>query len=126
MTVLRKALTLGLYGAAAVAALTPVSFAVAQTTGAVAKDSAPALEGVTVVGSRRVNASATDTPVPIDFIALSKSSEQGGQFDLTQSLQYLSPSFNSTRQTGADGADLIDSASLRGLGSDQTLSLIHI
>lgn len=123
MTVLRKALTLGLYGAAAVATLTPVSFAVAQTTGA-AKE-ASALEGVTIVGSRRVNASATDTPVPIDFIALSKVSEQGGQFDLSQSLQYLSPSFNSTRQTGADGADLIDSAALRGLGSDQTLVLVN-
>lgn len=124
MTVLRKALTLGLYGAAAVATLTPVSFAVAQTTGA-AKEASSALEGVTIVGSRRVNASATDTPVPIDFIALSKVSEQGGQFDLAQSLQYLSPSFNSTRQTGADGADLIDSASLRGLGSDQTLVLVN-
>ena len=126
MTVLRKALTLGLYGAAAaaVATLTPVSFAVAQTTGA-AKEAGPALEGVTIVGSRRVNASATDTPVPIDFISLSKVSEQGGQFDLSQSLQYLSPSFNSTRQTGADGADLIDSASLRGLGSDQTLVLVN-
>lgn len=126
MTVLRKALTLGLYGAAAaaVATLTPVSFAVAQTTGA-AKETTSALEGVTIVGSRRVNASATDTPVPIDFIALSKVSEQGGQFDLSQSLQYLSPSFNSTRQTGADGADLIDSAALRGLGSDQTLVLVN-
>ena len=126
MTVLRKALTLGLYGAAAaaVATLTPVSFAVAQTTGAT-KEASSALEGVTVVGSRRVNASATDTPVPIDFIALSKVSEQGGQFDLSQSLQYLSPSFNSTRQTGADGADLIDSAALRGLGSDQTLVLVN-
>jgi len=126
MTVLRKALTLGLYGAAAaaVATLTPVSFAVAQTTGAT-KESTSALEGVTIVGSRRVNASATDTPVPIDFIALSKVSEQGGQFDLSQSLQYLSPSFNSTRQTGADGADLIDSAALRGLGSDQTLVLVN-
>jgi len=126
MTVLRKALTLGLYGAAAaaVATLTPVSFAVAQTTGT-AKETTSALEGVTIVGSRRVNASATDTPVPIDFIALSKVSEQGGQFDLSQSLQYLSPSFNSTRQTGADGADLIDSAALRGLGSDQTLVLVN-
>ena len=122
MTVLRKALKLGLYSAAAVATLTPVSFAVAQTTGSVA---APALEGVTIVGSRRANASATDTPVPIDFIPLSKTAEQGGQFDLSQSLQYLSPSFNSTRQTGADGADLIDSAALRGLGSDQTLVLVN-
>lgn len=124
MTVLRKALSIGLYGAAAVATLTPISFAVAQTTGAAAKE-ASGLDSVTIIGSRRVNASATDTPVPIDFIPLSKSSEQGGQFDLAQTLQYISPSFNSTRQTGADGADLIDSASLRGLGSDQTLVLVN-
>ncbi|MEO7108180.1 MAG: TonB-dependent receptor, partial [Rhodoferax sp.] len=104
MTVLHKALSIGLYGAAAVATLTPVSFAVAQTTGSVAPSG---LESVTVIGSRRANASATDTPVPIDFIPMTKTSEQGGQFDLSQSLQYMSPSFNSTRQTGADGADLI-------------------
>ncbi|MDG0864393.1 TonB-dependent receptor [Pelomonas aquatica] len=56
---------------------------------------------------------------------MSKTAEGGGQFDLAQTLQYLSPSFNSTRQTGADGADLIDSAALRGLGSDQTLVLVN-
>ncbi len=36
MTVLRKALSISLYSAAAGATLTPVSFAVAQTTGAIA------------------------------------------------------------------------------------------
>jgi iron complex outermembrane receptor protein len=85
------------------------------------KEAATPLETISVVGSRRANASATDTPVPIDFIPMAKAAEQGGQFDLAQTLQYLSPSFNSTRQTGADNADLIDSAALRGLGSDQTL-----
>ena len=65
MTALRKALSLGLYGAAAVAALTPISFAVAQTTGAVAKESASGLETVTIVGSRRATASATDTTLPV-------------------------------------------------------------
>src|SRR4051812_14901041 len=81
---------------------------------------------VSVVGSRRVgNASSTDTPVPVDFIPLTKSSEQGGQFDLAQTLTYISPSFNSTRQSGSDGADLVDSAALRGLGSDQTLVLVN-
>jgi len=83
------------------------------------------LESITVVGSRRANASATDTPVPIDFLPLAKEAEQGAHFDLAQTLQYISPSFNSTRQTGADGADLIDSAALRGLGSDQTLVLVN-
>ena len=120
-----RALSLGLYGAVSVTALTSVASAVAQTTAQAAQDAAPMLQGVTIVGSRRVNASATDTPVPVDFISLSKVAEQGGQFDLSQTLQYLSPSFNSTRQTGADGADLIDSAALRGLGSDQTLVLVN-
>ena len=82
-------------------------------------------ETITVVGSRRANASATDTPVPVDIIPMAKVTETGGQFDLAQTLQYLSPSFNSTRQTGADNADLVDSAALRGLGSDQTLVLVN-
>jgi len=89
------------------------------------KPAEPALQTYTIVGSRRVNSSATDTPLPIDFISLNKVAESGGQFDLAQTLQYISPSFNSTRQTGADGADLVDSAALRGLGSDQTLVLVN-
>jgi len=84
-------------------------------------------ERVTIVGSRRSlpSASSTDTVVPVDIYSMGKVAESGGQFDLAQSLQYISPSFNSTRQTGADGADLIDSAALRGLGSDQTLVLVN-
>ncbi len=84
-------------------------------------------ERITIIGSRRLApvASATETTVPVDIYSLSKAGESGGQFDLAQTLQYLSPSFNSTRQTGADGADLIDSAALRGLGSDQTLVLVN-
>ncbi len=96
------------------------------STAAVAQDTT-SLERITVVGSRKTlpAASSTDTLVPVDIYAMGKIVEGGGQFDLAQSLQYLSPSFNSTRQTGADGADLIDSAALRGLGSDQTLVLVN-
>ncbi len=96
------------------------------TTAATAQE-ASSLERVTVVGSRKTlpAASSTDTLVPVDIYSMSKVTEGGGQFDLAQTLQYLSPSFNSTRQTGADGADLIDSAALRGLGSDQTLVLVN-
>ncbi|PZP28494.1 MAG: TonB-dependent receptor [Roseateles depolymerans] len=88
---------------------------------------AASLERITVIGSRKAlpAASSTDTLVPVDIYSMGKLAEGGGQFDLAQSLQYLSPSFNSTRQTGADGADLIDSAALRGLGSDQTLVLMN-
>ncbi|WP_426176966.1 TonB-dependent receptor plug domain-containing protein [Massilia sp. TWR1-2-2] len=118
---LRKAILLSLYGSAALAAFSPAAFA--QSAGAVAKDD---MQTVNVVGSRRAaNTSATETVVPVDFIPMTKIAEQGGQFDLAQTLTYISPSFNSTRQTGADGADLIDSAALRGLGSDQTLVLMN-
>ena len=90
------------------------------------KGEAQELEAVSVVGSRRYGrTSETQTPVPVDVVPMDKISEQGAQFDLAQSLQYLAPSFNSTRQTGADNADLIDSAALRGLGSDQTLVLVN-
>ncbi len=97
------------------------------STAAALAQEAGSLERVTVVGSRKSlpAASSTDTLVPVDIYSMGKVAGGGGQFDLAQSLQYLSPSFNSTRQTGADGADLIDSAALRGLGSDQTLVLVN-
>ena len=118
---IRRAVLLALYGATAM----PFTTAFAQATPPPQKDEPTVIETVNVVGSRRVNASSTDTPVPVDFIPMTKVAEQGGQFDLAQTLTYISPSFNSTRQTGADGADLVDSAALRGLGSDQTLVLVN-
>ena len=117
---LRRAVMIALYGATTI----PAAFAQTAPT-APKKDEPTVVETITVVGSRRVNASSTDTTVPVDFIPMTKVAEQGGQFDLAQTLTYISPSFNSTRQTGADGADLIDSAALRGLGSDQTLVLVN-
>jgi iron complex outermembrane receptor protein len=121
-TAIRQSLLLALYGSAALAAFP--SGAMAQTTPAASADSS--MQSVSIVGSRRVgNTSATDTTVPVDYIPLTKAAEQGGQFDLAQTLTNISPSFNSTRQTGADGADLVDSAALRGLGSDQTLVLVN-
>lgn len=83
------------------------------------------MDVVTVVGSRRLDRTDASTPVPVDIVPMQEIAKTSGQFDVAQSLQYTVPSFNSTRQTGADGADLIDSAALRGLGSDQTLVLVN-
>ncbi|RNF82631.1 TonB-dependent receptor plug domain-containing protein [Montanilutibacter psychrotolerans] len=95
----------------------------AETTGT---EGAKQLDSISVLGSRRVDRSSeTSTPVPVDVIPMAEQAESGAQFDLAQSLQYAAPSFNSTRQTGADGADLVDGAALRGLGSDQTLVLVN-
>jgi iron complex outermembrane receptor protein len=119
---LRRAVLFALYGSAALA-LSPSATAQTATPDTTQAES---MQSVRVVGTRRVGASSsTDTPVPVDIIPMTRLAEQGGQFDLSQTLTNISPSFNSTRQTGADGADLVDSAALRGLGSDQTLVLMN-
>lgn len=83
------------------------------------------LDQVVIVGSRSLNRSATDTPAPIDVIDIKDITTKTGQLDLNQLLQFAAPSFNSNRQSGSDGTDHVDPASLRGLGPDQTLVLIN-
>jgi iron complex outermembrane receptor protein len=83
------------------------------------------LDAVQVVGSRSQNRSITDSPSPVDIIDVREVTAKTGQLDVNQLLQFVAPSFNSNRQTGADGADHVDPASLRGLGPDQTLVLVN-
>ncbi|MBL0355450.1 MAG: TonB-dependent receptor [Chitinophagaceae bacterium] len=87
--------------------------------------SAILLGAVEIVGTRSLKRSATETAVPVDIIPISKIMNTVGQVDLNQVLQYVAPSFNSNRQSGSDGADHVDPASLRGLGPDQTLVLVN-
>jgi iron complex outermembrane receptor protein len=84
-----------------------------------------ALDEIVLVGSRSYNRSATDSPAPIDVIDISELATTNGRVEMNQILQYAAPSFNATKQSGSDGADHIDPASLRGLGPDQTLVLIN-
>ena len=77
------------------------------------------------VGSRSTERSRTDTPVPVDVVPIEEIADETGQLDLGQLLQYVAPSFNSNRQSGSDGSDHIDAATLRGLGPDQVLVLIN-
>lgn len=78
-----------------------------------------------VVGSRSYKRSSTDSPVAIDVIDVADIVQRNGQLEINQFLQYVAPSFNATKQSGADGADHIDPATLRGLGPDQTLVLMN-
>ncbi|MDQ3016015.1 MAG: TonB-dependent receptor, partial [Bacteroidota bacterium] len=80
---------------------------------------------VQIVGSRSYKRSSTDAPVPIDVIDINELANIQGKAEVNQILQYAAPSFNATKQSGSDGADHIDPASLRGLGPDQTLVLIN-
>lgn len=80
---------------------------------------------VQVVGSRSYKRSVTDSPAPVDVIDIANLANTTGRTDVNQIMQYAAPSFNATKQSGSDGADHIDPASLRGLGPDQTLVLVN-
>ena len=88
-------------------------------------ESATMLESVVIVGSRSNAArSRTETVAPVDVLT-ARELAQTGQTDPTQMLHFVAPSFNSSRQTVADGTDHIDPATLRGLGPDQVLMLLN-
>lgn len=80
---------------------------------------------IVIVGSRSATRTKIDSPVPIDVINLKEITTQSGKIEINELLQYVAPSFNANKQSGSDGADHIDPASLRGLGPDQTLVLIN-
>ncbi|WP_074406454.1 TonB-dependent receptor [Aquimarina megaterium] len=84
-----------------------------------------ALSTIIVVGSRSPKRTATDTPVAIDIIDMQDVITKSGKIEINELLQYAAPSFNANKQSGSDGADHIDPATLRGLGPDQTLVLIN-
>ena len=88
-------------------------------------DSGVNLGTVQVVGSRSYKRSSTDSPAPIDVVNIGEMMSQTGRPEINMMLQYAAPSFNATKQSGSDGADHIDPASLRGLGPDQTLVLVN-
>ncbi|WP_207496812.1 TonB-dependent receptor domain-containing protein [Aridibaculum aurantiacum] len=80
---------------------------------------------VTVVGSRSVTPRTNiQTASPVDVFS-SRELQMTGQIEPTQMINFVAPSFNSSRQTIADGTDHIDPATLRGLGPDQVLVLIN-
>lgn len=89
------------------------------------ENTAETLSGIELVGTRNLKRSSTETPVPVDIIPVSRVANQVGLVEINTILHYIAPSFNANRQSGSDGADHIDPASLRGLGPDQTLVLIN-
>lgn len=83
------------------------------------------LDQVVVIGSRSGGRVKTDSPVPVDVITMGNALQTTARPDLTSMLNYAAPSFNFNKQSGSDGADQIDLATLRGLGPDQTLVLVN-
>jgi iron complex outermembrane receptor protein len=83
------------------------------------------LQEVQIVGSRNAKRTVVNSAVPIDIIDVKTVTTQSGKLEINELLQYVAPSFNANKQSGSDGADHVDPASLRGLGPDQTLVLIN-
>lgn len=87
--------------------------------------SAGDLTDITVIGTRNATRTRVETPVPVDVIPVSQVINEIGQVDINQILNFIAPSFQSSRQTISDGTDHVDPAQLRGLGTDQVLVLIN-
>lgn len=83
------------------------------------------LKEIQIVGSRNSKRTVVNSAVPIDIIDVKSVTTQSGKLEINELLQYVAPSFNANKQSGSDGADHVDPASLRGMGPDQTLVLIN-
>ncbi|HEX8356067.1 MAG TPA: TonB-dependent receptor plug domain-containing protein, partial [Segetibacter sp.] len=83
------------------------------------------LTEVVILGSRGAARVRTESTVPIDVININQLSQSTAKPDLMSQLNMSVPSFNYNKQSGGDGSDAIDFATLRGLGFDQTLVLIN-
>lgn len=84
------------------------------------------IDDVVLTGSRNKKRTVVNSAVPVDVIEVKQLSQTTGQVEINQLLQFSAPSFNSNKQSGSDGADAVDPATLRGLGPDQTLVLLNV
>lgn len=82
------------------------------------------IEEVVVTGSRGRPRTVTDSPVPIDVFS-AQDLEDVSYTDTNDILRTLVPSFNLARQPISDGATFIRPASLRGLPTDKTLTMVN-
>jgi len=89
------------------------------------EETAAELNEVVVTGNRGMPRVKTESPVPVDVVKLNSLEQTTSSPNLEAQLNMAVPSFNYNKQSGADGSDAIDFASLRGLGYDQTLVLVN-
>jgi iron complex outermembrane recepter protein len=83
------------------------------------------MDNVVVIGTRNASRTKIESAVPVDIIPIRTVVNEVGQVEINQILHYLAPSFQSNRQTIADGTDFVDPGSLRGLGPDHILVLVN-
>ena len=79
---------------------------------------------IVVTGTRRVDRTVANSPVPVDVLS-AESLSNSGFTEINRQLTQEVPSFNFPQPSITDGTDVIRPATLRGLGPDQTLVLIN-
>ncbi|MSO99372.1 MAG: TonB-dependent receptor [Rhodospirillaceae bacterium] len=89
-----------------------------------AQQNASVLEEIIVTGTRRLDRTVADSPVPIDVVSTADLTKSG-LGEVNRILNTLVPSFNFPQPSITDGTDHIRPATLRGLSPDQTLVLIN-
>ena len=99
-----------------------VDLAVAEESGQQA--SPGPIEEVVVVGSRRRDRSASDSPVPVDVIGGDDFLAHGST-DMDELVAALVPSYNVAQEPISDAATFIRPATLRSLPPDATLVLVN-
>jgi iron complex outermembrane recepter protein len=93
-------------------------------TQAQAQGDTPDQSTIVVTGTRRVDRTVADSPVPVDVLSAETLSNTGFT-EINRQLTQEVPSFNFPQPSITDGTDVIRPATLRGLGPDQTLVLIN-
>ena len=104
--------------------LTSGPVASAQEEAAPIAQASGQIEEVVVVGSRRRDRSAADSPVPVDVIGGDDFLAHGNT-DMDDLLAALVPSYNVAQEPISDAATFIRPATLRSLPPDATLVLVN-
>jgi iron complex outermembrane recepter protein len=86
--------------------------------------SALLLDEIVALGTRRLDRTITESPVPVDVIQAAVI-QNTGLMETSQILQRLTPSVNFPRTSIADGTDHLRPVTLRGLAPDQVLVLLN-
>jgi iron complex outermembrane recepter protein len=81
-------------------------------------------EVIISTGSRNVQRTITDSPIPIDIIG-AKDLMSTGQPSFDKALQYRVPSFNTVNTPVNDATTLLDPWEIRNMGPSRTLILIN-
>jgi iron complex outermembrane receptor protein len=81
-------------------------------------------ESIIVTGTRMMDRSASDSPVPVDIIS-GEDFRQNSSADVQDLLRTAVPSFNINSQPISDAATIVRPANLRGLSPDHVLVLVN-